>query len=288
MTEDIMKKVELTEQEKDLILEDLYKSFKTGYDFEDFLKPLLEKMGLDEVRVTKRSGDGGIDLEGIRYGVIDNNDDSVKYIVQAKRYKPSTKISPDFISQLRGNMPSGSKGIFISTCGFTKKAEEKATDFQDDRPIVLIDGKALVDICIEKNIGIVYKPVFSASEVEKFYRKNNVIEQKNNKFEKSYIIDGIEKDITANDIRARIISIPRTIMDVLPADRNEFNLCFNGNKLNNIRISSDRRFFSRGITDMYRRYGLLTADNVYIPSRSIWKYDGETIFIDLLSQDSAI
>ena len=42
-----MKKVELTEKEKDIILNDLYKSFETGYDFEDFLKTLLECIGLD-------------------------------------------------------------------------------------------------------------------------------------------------------------------------------------------------------------------------------------------------
>ena len=94
-----MKKVELTEKEKDDILNELYSFFKTGYEFEDFLKPFLECIGLDEVRVTKRSGDGGVDLEGIRYGVIDNNDDSVKYIVQAKRYKPSDKIPVDIIDR---------------------------------------------------------------------------------------------------------------------------------------------------------------------------------------------
>ena len=109
-----MKKIELDQKEKEAILEELYKSFETGYDFEDFLKPLLECLGLDEVRVTKRSGDGGVDLEGIRYGVINNNDDSVKYIVQAKRFKPSEKIAVDIIDKLRGNMASGEKGIVIT------------------------------------------------------------------------------------------------------------------------------------------------------------------------------
>ena len=32
-----MKKVELTEKEKDDILNELYSSFETGYEFEDFL-----------------------------------------------------------------------------------------------------------------------------------------------------------------------------------------------------------------------------------------------------------
>ena len=277
-----MKKVELTEKEKDDILNELYSSFETGYEFEDFLKPFLECIGLDEVRVTKRSGDGGVDLEGIRYGVIDNNDDSVKYIVQAKRYKQSDKIPVDIIDKLRGNMLSGEKGIIITTAGFSKPAIEKAS-LRKETPIVLIDGKTLVDICIENDIGFVYKPTFSSEELKSFYKKNVVIEKDKNSDGIVFIIDDIEKDITSNDIRARIMSIPRAILELLPDDKDKFDLCFNGNEIKDVRISSDRRFFSQGITEMYRKYGLLTKDNVFNPSKSLWKYDGKIIYIDLIN-----
>lgn len=277
-----MKKVELTEKEKDDILNELYSFFKTGYEFEDFLKPFLECIGLDEVRVTKRSGDGGVDLEGIRYGVIDNNDDSVKYIVQAKRYKPSDKIPVDIIDKLRGNMLSGEKGIIITTAGFSKPAIEKAS-LRKETPIVLIDGKTLVDICIENDIGFVYKPTFSSEELKSFYKKNVAIEKDKNSDGTVFIIDDIEKAITSNDIRARIISIPRVILELLPEDKDKFDLCFNGNEIKDVRISSDRRFFSQGITEMYRKYGLLTKDNVFNPSKSLWKYDGKIIYIDLIN-----
>ena len=277
-----MKKVELTEKEKDDILNELYSSFETGYEFEDFLKPFLECIGLDEVRVTKRSGDGGVDLEGIRYGVIDNNDDSVKYIVQAKRYKPSDKIPVDIIDKLRGNMLSGEKGIIITTACFSKPAIEKAS-LRKETPIVLIDGKTLVDICIENDIGFVYKPTFSSEELKSFYKKNVVIEKDKNNDGTVFIIDDIEKAITSNDIRARIISIPRAILELLPEDKDKFDLCFNGNEIKDVRISSDRRFFSQGITEMYRKYGLLTKDNIFNPSKSLWKYDGKIIYIDLIN-----
>lgn len=277
-----MKKVELTEKEKDDILNELYSSFETGYEFEDFLKPFLECIGLDEVRVTKRSGDGGVDLEGIRYGVIDNNDDSVKYIVQAKRYKPSDKIPVDIIDKLRGNMLSGEKGIIITTAGFSKPAIEKAS-LRKETPIVLIDGKTLVDICIENDIGFVYKPTFSSEELKSFYKKNVVIEKDKNSDGTVFIIDDIEKAITSNDIRARIISIPRAILELLPEGKDKFDLCFNDNEIKDVRISSDRRFFSQGITEMYRKYGLLTKDNVFHPSKSLWKYDGKIIYIDLIN-----
>lgn len=273
-----MKRIELDTVEKEEILNKLYKSFATGYEFEDFLKPFLECLGIDEVIVTKRSGDGGIDLEGIRYGIINNTEDSVKYIVQAKRYNPTEKISVDIIDKLRGNMMSGEKGIIITTASFSKPAIEKAA-IRKETPIVLIDGKTLVDICIEHNIGFVYKPIFSQNELEKFYKKEEVIDKIDTSL---FIINNVEKEITANDIRARIISIPRAILDKLPDDRQNFDLSFNGNIINDVKISSDRRYFSRGISEMYRKYGLLTNDNVFNPTKSVWNFDGNIIYVDLI------
>ena len=57
-----MKIVELEDSRINKYLNDFYSCFDTGYDFEDFLKYYLEKLGLDEIEVTKRSRDGGIDL----------------------------------------------------------------------------------------------------------------------------------------------------------------------------------------------------------------------------------
>lgn len=272
-----MKKIELCPKEKELFLDKLYKSFKNGYEFEDFLKPFLECIGLDEVTVTKRSGDGGIDLEGIRYGVINNNEDSVKYIVQAKRYKPSEKISVEVIDKLRGNMKPGDKGIIITTCHFSKPAIEKAYS-RKDLPIVLIGGDTLIDICIENNIGFIYKPTFSEIELESFYKK----EKDSTAEENNLYSEKVEKTITQNDIRARIISIPKPILMKLPTSRQIFDIVINGNLIQNVKISSDSRFFSRGISEIYRRYGLLTKDNVYISKKASWQYDGKTIYIDIL------
>lgn len=55
-------------------------------------------------------------------------------------------------------MPSGSKGIFITTAGYSKKMVEFVdTDFS--KPIILIDGKALVESCIDNEIGFVFTPI---------------------------------------------------------------------------------------------------------------------------------
>ena len=277
-----MRKIELTDKEKDEMLVELYKSFKTGFDFEDFLKPLLECLGLDEVRVTKRTGDGGVDLEGVRYGVIDNKDDSVKYIVQAKRYKPTNSVQVDVIDRLRGNMLSGEKGIVITTSRFSKPAKAKA-EKRIDAPIVLIDGRTLVDICVENEIGFVFKPVFSSKELESFYRKNHGAEILQEKSADKYLESGVEKVITANDIRHNILSIPRVIFDLLPKNKKNCDVSFNGIMMKDVKINADRRFFS-GVTAKYRQFGLLTDDNVCNPSKSIWKYDGKTVFIDLVEE----
>lgn len=61
--------IELNKEEYNALLEQFYTYFEDGYKFEEFLKIYLEKMGLEEVYVTKRSGDGGIDLTAIRKGI---------------------------------------------------------------------------------------------------------------------------------------------------------------------------------------------------------------------------
>ena len=82
--------------------------------------------------------------------------------------------------------------------------------------------------------------------MSKFYKKSITIENNINDNNKAYIISNIEKDITANDIRARILTIPRAILDLLPEEKNSYDLFFNNNEIKNVRISSDRRYFSQG------------------------------------------
>ena len=63
------KNIEISNEKINEFLEQFYGYFESGYAFEEFLKVYLEKIGLDEVVVTQRSSDGGIDLEAVRYGV---------------------------------------------------------------------------------------------------------------------------------------------------------------------------------------------------------------------------
>ena len=97
-----------------------------------------------------------VDLRGI---------DAVDYFVQAKRNKPETTIPTEKVRALRGVMPSGSKGIFITTASYSKKTEE-FVDADPSRPIILINGKSLVESCIDNEIGFVFTPVFSKNVMD--------------------------------------------------------------------------------------------------------------------------
>lgn len=276
---------EIDKEDKRKVLLDFYETFSSGYEFEEFLKPFLEKIGLDEVKVTKRSNDGGIDLDGVRYGVIDTNGDSVKYKVQAKCFNPNSSVSVDIIDRHRGIMKNGERGIIITTAKFSEPAIKSAAS-EIERPILLIDGEDLINICVEKSIGFTYTPVFDKNELKRFFRKeinNGFITP--NKSSAAMIINNIEKEITANDIRARIISIPRTILDELPIENDIYDLVFNGNEIKEVKISSDRRYFSKGLSEMYRKYSLVGENGEFNPCMSLWSYDGNKIYINLVKQE---
>ncbi|MBQ9715567.1 MAG: restriction endonuclease, partial [Clostridia bacterium] len=158
------------------LLKDFYQYFSTGFEFEEFLKPFLENIGLTEVVVTKKTNDGGVDLTAVKNGLQDiNNVDNVKYRIQAKRNSPSSIISPEKIDALRGNLGYNEKGLLITTARVSEKAKEQAVSKDPYKPVFVIDGIDLIRICIDKQIGFAYLPVFSKSALDEFTGKNHQI-----------------------------------------------------------------------------------------------------------------
>ena len=138
-----------------------YEYFETGYAFEEFLKEYLLKMGLDEVEITQRSRDGGIDLTAIRKGVGDFSEiDITHYYIQAKRYALKAKIRVPAVRELKGTIPFGYKGMMITTSDFTDDAISESSN-DPSKPVVIINGKSLVTSCIDNQIGFIFKPIFS-------------------------------------------------------------------------------------------------------------------------------
>jgi len=278
--------INLTDEEYANIIDQFYSYFEDGYKFEKFLKTYLEKIGLEEVVVTQPSRDGGIDLVAIRSGIGDlDGQDYIKYCVQAKRYKPSSNISIDTVKAFAYNAAKfNSTGIFITTAKFSKPTRDEFENLRNP-PIILIDGKTLVDSCIDNELGFVYKPIFSSQSMDKLMTDTvvkPVFTLENNQSVPSADVITVEKKITANDVRARILSIPKIILDKIPLDKTSISVCFNNNISEKLSVNKGRNYLA-GVTKIYRKYGLLSEDGSITPASATWLLqDGKlTIFIKM-------
>jgi restriction system protein len=117
--------------------------------FERICQRLLREAGFQQVVVTGRSGDGGIDGHGILQV---NPLVSFNVLFQCKRYKGS--ISPSQIRDFRGAMSGrADKGIFITTGTFTTEASREGRR-EGVPPIELVDGDKLVDMFELLELGL--------------------------------------------------------------------------------------------------------------------------------------
>jgi len=132
--------------------------------FESLCQRLLRESGFEEVNVTGRSGDGGIDGQGI---LKLNSFVSFRVLFQCKRYKDS--VGPAIVRDFRGAMAGrAEKGIILTTGYFTPQAEAEASR-DGAQPVELVDGEALVRLLAELELGL--KPVPSYMIDDVFFRQ---------------------------------------------------------------------------------------------------------------------
>ncbi len=118
--------------------------------FERFARRLLLESGFQEVVVTGRSRDGGIDGIG-RLQV--NPMVSTKVVFQCKRYIHNVRVEQ--VRDFRGAMSGRSEnGIIITTGGFTSDAREEARR-DGVVPIELVDSARLIELCEQLGLGLV-------------------------------------------------------------------------------------------------------------------------------------
>lgn len=119
------------------------------YGFERLTQRVLRSCGFTEVKVTKASGDGGIDGTGkLRI----NGVFSFNVAFQCKRYKGS--VGAPEVRDFRGSLTKGTeKAVLITTGTFTKAARQEAADQSKDQ-IDLIDGEELIDLIVQNRIGV--------------------------------------------------------------------------------------------------------------------------------------
>lgn len=120
------------------------------FQFEFLVADLLQKIGYENVSVTKRSGDKGIDvIANLTVGGITN----VKTVIQVKRYGLSNKIDGKIIAQLRGSAEVDQRGLVITTSDFQKSAIEESKA-SNKMPVSLVNGEKLIELLIKYGIGI--------------------------------------------------------------------------------------------------------------------------------------
>lgn len=151
------KKVEYHEKEdqdiekwKDDLLDMIKKMSPT--DFERLCQRILREAGFIQVKVTGKSGDGGIDGVGMIKiaGFL-----SFRVIFQSKRYVGN--VTSQQIREFKGTMAGrADKGLFITTGRFTRDAQEEANR-AGSPPVDLVDGRELVEKMKELGLGIKVK-----------------------------------------------------------------------------------------------------------------------------------
>ena len=132
--------------------------------FERLCQRILRESGFEQVTVTGKTGDGGID--GI--GVLQVNPFvSFKVLFQCKRYKDS--VGAGVVRDFRGAMMGrADKGIIMTTGTFTMDAKREARR-DGVTPIELVDGEKLIDMFETYQIGL--KPVKTFELDYKFFEE---------------------------------------------------------------------------------------------------------------------
>lgn len=113
------------------------------FRFEDLVGELLQAMGLQEVQVTKKTGDGGVDVTGvIPFHGLARED----VFVQVKRQQGP--VHAKAVRELRSAIKYGGRGIFVTTSSFDKRAVAAARE-DGYPPIGLVDGLRLAHLLNE-------------------------------------------------------------------------------------------------------------------------------------------
>ncbi len=137
--------------------------------FEELVIDLLVAMGYggsrEDAKAVGRSRDGGID------GIINEDRLGLDVIyVQAKRWENDVNELPvrNFVGALQGKRAR--KGIFITTSGFAKSAQDyiSAIDSRDSK-VILINGEQLTQLMIEHNVGVSTVETYEIKRVDSDY-----------------------------------------------------------------------------------------------------------------------
>ncbi len=132
--------------------------------FERLCQRVLRESGFVQVKVTGRSGDGGIDGVGlVRLGGLL----SFPVLFQCKRYRGV--VSASTVRDFRGAMTGrADRGLVITTGTFSRDARHEATR-DGAPPIDLVDGEQLLDKLKELRLGVAVEMKEEVSVVPEWF-----------------------------------------------------------------------------------------------------------------------
>jgi restriction system protein len=116
--------------------------------FESLIGELLIAIGFEDVEVTSRSADGGIDVRGT---LVVGEVIRTKMAVQVKRWQKNVQ-SPT-VQQVRGSLGAHDHGLIITTSNFSSGAREEARR-ANAIPVALMGGEQLLRLLVENNLGV--------------------------------------------------------------------------------------------------------------------------------------
>lgn len=150
--------IPIIDSQDDIELLDILKDLPPD-GFERICQRLLRESGFQEVKVTGKSGDGGID----GYGVLQVNPlVSFNVLFQCKRFNGS--VGPNIIRDFRGAMQGrADKGIIITTGTFTAESRKEARR-DGAPPIELVDGDKLVEMFQALELGVIPKTIYEIDD----------------------------------------------------------------------------------------------------------------------------
>lgn len=126
-------------------------------DFEEFCRQLLIVYGFKNVKVTRKTKDGGIDGYGeLKIGIA-----TMPVAFECKRWQQT--VGRPKVSQFRGDIQGKyQQGIFFTTSKFSKEAKDVSLQV-GAVPVILIDGVGIVDLMMAREFGVekIELPIYS-------------------------------------------------------------------------------------------------------------------------------
>ena len=136
---------------------DLLESLKklTWEEFERFTARILDVYGFEDIKNTPPRGDKGIDGRGkLKVGLA-----KMDVAFQCKRWT-GAPVGRSEIDQFRGAIQGEyEQGVFFTTSKFTSGAKQISIK-KGAVPVILVDGEGIVDLMIEKGLGVQKHEIF--------------------------------------------------------------------------------------------------------------------------------